>query len=85
MRLDILNRGYGPGTKALFAPALTTVRQSLRLLGERACSCLLERIADPALPHRAERLPTELIVRESCGCPPAEDPVYWPGAAHAPS
>jgi LacI family transcriptional regulator len=70
---------------ALFTPALTTVRQSLRLLGERACSCLLERIADPALPHRSERLPTELIVRESCGCPPAEVPVYWPAAAHAPS
>jgi LacI family transcriptional regulator len=70
---------------ALFTPPLTTVRQSLRLLGERACSCLLERIADPSLPHRSERLPTELIVRESCGCPPAEDPVYWPAAAHAPS
>ena len=66
---------------ALFTPPLTTVRQSLRLLGERAGSCLLERIADPALPHRAERLPTELIVRESCGCPPAEDPLYWQGAA----
>jgi LacI family transcriptional regulator len=56
---------------ALFTPPLTTVRQSLRLIGERACALLLERIADPALPRRAERLPTELIVRESCGCPPA--------------
>jgi LacI family transcriptional regulator len=55
---------------AMLAPPLTTVRQPMRLLGERACSCLLERIADPALPRRAERLPTELIVRESCGCPP---------------
>jgi LacI family transcriptional regulator len=70
---------------ALFSPPLTTVRQSLRLLGERACNCLLQRIADPAMPHRVERLPTELIVRESCGCPPAEDPVYWPAAAHAQS
>jgi len=70
---------------ALFTPPLTTVRQSLRMLGERACSCLLERIADPALPRRADRLPTELIIRESCGCPPAEEPVYWPAAAHAPS
>jgi LacI family transcriptional regulator len=70
---------------ALFTPPLTTVRQSLRLLGERACSCLLERIADPALPRRVERLPTELIIRESCGCPPAEDAVYWPAGAHASS
>jgi DNA-binding LacI/PurR family transcriptional regulator len=41
----------------------------MRLLGERACSMLLERIANPALPHRAERLPTTLVIRESCGCP----------------
>ena len=61
---------------ALFTPSLTTVRQSLRLLGERACSCLLERIADPALPRRAERLPTELMIRESCGCPPTENLRY---------
>ena len=26
-------------------------------------------IANPALPHRAERLPTTLVIRESCGCP----------------
>jgi LacI family transcriptional regulator len=52
----------------LMAPPLTTVRQPMRLIGERACSRLLERIADPALPRRVERLPTELIIRESCGC-----------------
>jgi LacI family transcriptional regulator len=55
---------------ALLTPPLTTVRQPMRMLGERACSRLLERIADPDLPRSAERLPTELIVRESCGCPP---------------
>ena len=53
---------------ALLAPPLTTVRQPMRLLGERACSRLLQRIADPSLPPQAERLPTELIIRESCGC-----------------
>jgi LacI family transcriptional regulator len=56
---------------ALFAPPLTTVHQPMRLLGERACALVLERIADPGLPRRVERLPTELIVRESCGCGPA--------------
>jgi LacI family transcriptional regulator len=55
---------------AMLTPPLTTVRQSMRLLGERACSLLLERIADPSLARRVERLPTELIIRESCGCPP---------------
>ena len=54
---------------ALISPPLTTIHQPMRLLGERACSCLLDRIADPALPRRVERLPTRLIVRESCGCP----------------
>jgi LacI family transcriptional regulator len=52
----------------LLAPPLTTVRQPVRLLGERACTRLLERIADRALPSRCERLPTELVIRESCGC-----------------
>jgi LacI family transcriptional regulator len=53
---------------ALLTPSLTTVHQPMRRLGERACALLLDRIADPALPPRVERLPTELIVRESCGC-----------------
>ena len=53
---------------ALLAPPLTTIRQPMRLIGEHACSRLLQRIADPALPPQAERLPTELIIRESCGC-----------------
>ena len=56
---------------AILTPSLTTVRQSMRHLGQRACTLLLERIADPSLPRRMERLPVELIVRESCGCPPA--------------
>jgi LacI family transcriptional regulator, galactose operon repressor len=58
---------------AMLTPPLTTVHQPMRLLGERACSMLLERIADPGLPRRAERLPTTLIVRESCGCPARPD------------
>jgi LacI family transcriptional regulator len=53
---------------AMWTPALTTVHQSMPLLGERACALLLERIADASLPRRVERLPTRLIVRESCGC-----------------
>jgi LacI family transcriptional regulator len=61
-----------PGT--LLAPTLTTVHQPMRLLGERACSRLLERIADPSLPHRVELLPTELVVRSSCGCPGGAPP-----------
>ena len=54
---------------AMLTPSLTTVRQPMRDLGERACRLLLQRITEPSLPRRAERLPVELIVRESCGCP----------------
>ena len=51
-------------------PPLTTVHQPMRLLGERACARLLERIAAPGLPHQVELLPTKLVLRQSCGCPP---------------
>ncbi len=54
---------------AMLTPPLTTVHQPMRLLGERACSLLLDRIGEPGRPRRIERLPTRLVVRESCGCP----------------
>jgi len=57
-----------PGS--LCDPPLTTVHQPMRLLGQRACARLLERIANPALRPATELLPTELVLRSSCGCPP---------------
>jgi LacI family transcriptional regulator len=57
-----------PGS--LYDPPLTTVHQPMRLLGERACTRLLDRIARPGLRPKAELLPTELVLRSSCGCPP---------------
>jgi hypothetical protein len=41
----------------------------MRLLGEQACARLLDRIARPALRPRVQLLPTELVLRSSCGCP----------------
>lgn len=58
-------------------PPLTTVHQPMRLLGERACARLLQRIAVPGLPPAVEVLPTSLVLRGSCGCPP---PAQRPGA-----
>ena len=58
---------------SLLRPALTTVHQPMRLLGERACARLLDRISDPSLPHSIELLPTELVIRSSCGCPPGTE------------
>jgi LacI family transcriptional regulator len=57
-----------PGS--LCDPPLTTVHQPMRLLGERACDRLLDRIARPHLRPKVELLPTELVLRSSCGCPP---------------
>jgi LacI family transcriptional regulator len=53
---------------SLSRPPLTTVHQPMGLLGERACTRLLDRIAMPGGPPRAELLPTELVLRSSCGC-----------------
>lgn len=55
-----------PGS--LSDPPLTTVHQPMRLLGERACARLLQRIAVPGLPPAVELLPTSLVLRASCGC-----------------
>jgi len=60
-----------PGS--LFKPSLTTVHQPMRLLGERACIRLLDRIAKPGMRPRVELLPTELVLRSSCGCPPGTE------------
>ena len=49
-------------------PQLTTVSQPFRDLGRRATHRLLARIADPALAPRTEILPTQVVIRASCGC-----------------
>jgi LacI family transcriptional regulator, galactose operon repressor len=48
-------------------PPLTTVRQPIRRLGEVATQTLLELIEQPSGPPRRVILPTELVVRGSCG------------------
>jgi LacI family transcriptional regulator len=58
----------------LVEPPLTTVGQPVRDLGVRAAARLLERIEGATEPPRAETLPTELVLRRSCGCPPDDPP-----------
>jgi LacI family transcriptional regulator len=68
---DVAVVGFGdtsPGR--LTDPPLTTVHQPMRMIGMRAYSRLIERIAVPSLPQSVELLPTELVIRSSCGCPP---------------
>ena len=49
-------------------PALTTVCQPMRELGEQSVRLLLARIADPAAPRQSVELPTRAVIRRSCGC-----------------
>jgi LacI family transcriptional regulator len=48
-------------------PPLTTIRQRPQKMGETALTLLLDLIGDPASPPQRIILPTELIVRASCG------------------
>jgi Periplasmic binding protein-like domain len=50
-------------------PPLTTVSQPIHELGRRATHRLMARIASPGLAPRAETLPTQVVIRTSCGCP----------------
>ena len=51
-------------------PALTTIRQPLFELGsQRGAAELFKRIHGEDIPHK-QTIPTQLIVRRSCGCSP---------------
>jgi LacI family transcriptional regulator len=49
-------------------PAISTVRQPMRELGERSVRLLFERIADRDRGRQSVLLPTEVVIRRSCGC-----------------
>ena len=51
--------------------SLTTVRQPIREMGTTAFDVLYSMLNHETLPARDLVLPTELIRRESCGCPAA--------------
>ena len=50
------------------SPPLTTVRQPMHEIGRRAAALLHERIGGSRREPRHDVLPTELVVRASCGC-----------------
>jgi LacI family transcriptional regulator len=54
-------------------PALTTVRQPMRALGETAVRTLLDRVHDRSAPRKSVVLPTEVVIRRSCGCRHAKE------------
>ena len=55
-------------------PALTTVRQPVRELGALAADRLHQRITGTALDEGPHVIPTSLVLRSSCGCPPGDAP-----------
>ena len=60
-------------TARYVTPGLTTVRQPLYELGRAAATRLHERIAGAPTAPEPLILPTELVLRTSCGCPERDD------------
>ena len=60
-------------TARYVSPGLTTVRQPLYELGRAAATRLHERIAGATMAPEPLILPTELVLRTSCGCPQKDD------------
>jgi len=54
----------------LVTPELTTVRQPMATMGALVAKALIDRIERPDEPTMTRRLPVQLVLRESCGCPP---------------
>ncbi len=50
------------------APPLTTVRQPMHDLGQHAVQAVLDRVANRTGERLEDVLPTQLVVRRSCGC-----------------
>jgi LacI family transcriptional regulator len=67
---DVAIVGFdGLETGAYVTPPLTSVYQPIEQLGRVAVATLLWRIAHPEEEPRETVLPTELVIRRSCGCP----------------
>ncbi|MEH0823798.1 MULTISPECIES: LacI family DNA-binding transcriptional regulator [unclassified Micromonospora] len=77
---DLVITGFDDAPMAaLVSPSLTTVRQPIRDLAAEAARQILSAAADPhAAAPESIVLPTEFVVRRSCGCP-AEAPTGGTG------
>ena len=61
-------------TARYFTPALTTVRQPIRDLGRLAAAQLHARIVDGQPVRSPQVLPSQVVLRSSCGCPVLSPP-----------
>ena len=64
-----------------YLPPLTTVRHPTFMLGYQAVMSLLDAIASRQSSETHIRVPTRLVIRESCGCHPESTPVAVPSTA----
>lgn len=65
---DVAVVGFDDAREAPFStPPLTTIRQPLHGMGWRAVELVLAKLRGETLPAE-EVMPTELIIRQSCGC-----------------
>ncbi len=77
---DMALVGYGDTRVGRYLH-LTTVRQDPQRMGRAAAQRLFARLADPKLAPEEIILPTELVIRESCGSPlrPRSSASGYPG------
>lgn len=67
---DVALVGFDDGDLAPHAvPPLTSVRVSRKEMGRTAARRLLQLICSPSTSPKLITLPTELVIRASCGCP----------------
>jgi diguanylate cyclase (GGDEF)-like protein len=67
---DVIVAGFDDSEEsAVSAPTLTTVRQSTEEIAGTALDLLVRRIRGEDIPHLVE-VPSELVIRSSCGCVP---------------
>jgi diguanylate cyclase (GGDEF)-like protein/PAS domain S-box-containing protein len=70
---------------AVLTPGLTSVRQDGAAVGTRALELLLGALAGKDVPARRHRVPTTLVLRESCGCTLLGSPAASPRALAVPA
>jgi len=67
--VDLSVIGWDDVTAARYVtPGLTTARQPVREMGGRAAELLHRRVGGPRGPVGQHVLPTEVVIRQSCGC-----------------
>jgi len=72
--IDVAITGYNDIDVSNFvSPAITSVTIPVRQMGEESAGMLLKLVNKQPVSRDAVLMSTELVIRESCGCPPNSD------------